>query len=577
MDFNASHYSVFYLIMFFGIYFILKFQRHGSNLIIGNGFLALLSFLFSVAVVTGFYFDHGLPFEKMAAGDWVHYFVCTVGLMPLAEVLFGWIYGITQKWAVKESNAIKWQENGIVIFGISFCVVFGCWLLVWLAYYPGFWNYDPNQVWQFINKDYKTHHPLLHTVLLGACYSTGMDKSNSNSGLILYEMIQMLIMAGIFSYTYVYLCKKISDRIFRGLTLLFYAVFPVNSILAISTTKDVLFSGLVLLCMVLSLQAAEAAPGRRRNIVLVLLLFVCTNMLLFRNNAIYAFALMIGYVLVNLLVHRDRLSMKVLFYVMGCLLAFVIANTMLEKGLHAEKGSIKEMFSVPSQQFGRIYDIVNASGSDMEALELIERYHDMDKSWYNPHLADSMKNTLDIEKNGTVLEYLKNSAGLFWEYPVISIDSFLYLTEGSWNLQDTSHACIYGSGLEERQGYLLTDMRGDYGFVHESKFPRLELLLEEIVSNNAYQNWPVASLIFTPAFYVWIMVICIVGFICTKSRYYGIIISFLCFLFITLLAGPCVLVRYFYPFYVCGPVMVCMLNVSMRGKDDAKLVGEVKL
>lgn len=56
-------------------------------------------------------------------------------------------------------------------------------MLVWLAYYPELWNYDPWQVLQFTQNDYNKHHPLIHTVFLGFCYSVGLVLAYHNPHL----------------------------------------------------------------------------------------------------------------------------------------------------------------------------------------------------------------------------------------------------------------------------------------------------------------------------------------------------------------------------------------------------------
>lgn len=256
-----------------------------------------------------------------------------------------------------------------------------------------------------------------------------------------------------------------------------------------------------------------------------------------------------------------------MLYIICCLVLFEMTDGVLTKVLNASEGEIQEAFSVPSQQFGRIYDVISLSGTDQTTLDIINLYYDMDKSVYMPHIADPMKGTLDIERH-TVISYIKDSLKLLCKYPIISVDSFLYLTEGGWNISDTSHACIYGSGLEGRQGYLLTDVKDNYGIIHKSKFHSLEFFMEHIISNNEYQNWPIISLIFSPALYSWILFVCTFVFVKMKNRYFLFLISFLWLLFLTILAGPCVLIRYYYPLVISSPVLLCMVNVSVQGNGE---------
>ena len=157
------------------------------------------------------------------------------------------------------------------------------------------------------------------------------------------------------------------------------------------------------------------------------------------------------------------------------------------------------------------------------------------------------------------------------KYPLESLDAFLYLTQGAWYINDTTSASIYGSGLETRMGYLLTTYAGGYGIVHESRLPWLEALLEKAFSANAYQKLPVVSYLFSPALYFWILVICTVGFFKSRNGYAFILAGFLWCLYLTVLAGPCVLIRYMYPFVACSPLLIGMLLMSMREKYRSEM------
>ncbi|MBO5472904.1 MAG: hypothetical protein J6A08_03855 [Lachnospiraceae bacterium] len=253
-----------------------------------------------------------------------------------------------------------------------------------------------------------------------------------------------------------------------------------------------------------------------------------------------------------------------------CLAVYYIGDVCLTKALSADDGMIQEALSVPSQQFGRIYTVACANG-DEESKELIEAYYtEMTTERYNPHLSDPMKGHLvNVESAAKVLEYFRTAGKLLVKYPLVSLDSFLYLTEGGWYINDTSCAAIYGTGLETRQGYLLTDVKDrfgtiEFGIVHQSRFPLLENILEHAFSNNEYQKIPILSVLFAPALYFWILAFCMVGLYYVRNVRYLYLTGFLGILYLTVLAGPCIIVRYMYPFIVCSPVLLAMLVKSVR-------------
>lgn len=559
---NAANNSLLYILLFVGIYYITKYKLIESDLLIGNKLLWSVAFIFSVMFVTGIYFDNNLPFEIMTASDRISYLLCILLLTPLFKSIFTAIYIYIEKWSQSEKDKIINEQKTVLTFLIAFAVVFICWIPVWLAYYPGLWNYDvERQVNEFFNSALTKHHPLIHTLLIAGCHSFGIHRENYNSGVILYVFIQMTIMSGIFAYAYVYVCRHIAGKIFRGGVLAFFAVFPVNSMMVIASTKDVIFSGLVLLNLVLSLQVTECASKRRRNIMSGILLVTTVLMLLFRNNASYAFVLFS--ILAIVLAGFRKINWKICLFIICCFLIYKISDAVLTQGLNATEGSIREALSIPCQQFGRIYTNEADPVEDNTIVsEMADKYYFVQPFEYNPRLADPVKRALQTDV--PVAEYMKDSIKLFLEYPIVSIDAFIYLTEGSWSINDIGFASVYGSGLGIWGGYFVTWNSNGLGVVHESKFPQLELFIEHAFSNNEYQNWPIVSIFFAPAFYVWILVLCTLGFIKTKNNIYLILTGFLWSLFLTILAGPTMIIRYLYLFFVCSPILLCMLNVSMR-------------
>lgn len=570
MGLNAANNSLLYILLFVGIYSIIKYKLIDSDLLIGNKLLWGLALVFSATFITGVYFDNDLPFETMTAQDRINYLLCIFLFSPLFKSIFTSIYIYLEKWSQGENSRIIKEQKAVITFLVAFAVIFICWIPVWLAYYPGLWNYD---VERQIDEYYHTygspltkHHPLLHTLLVVGCHSFGLQRDNYNTGVILYMIIQTTIMAGIFAYAYVYVCKHMAGKIFRVGVLVFFAVFPVNSMMVIASTKDVIFSGLVLLCLVLSLQVTECASKNRKNILSGGLMVTSVLMLLFRNNAIYAFVLFAIFTLA--LAAFRKINWKICIFIICCLLMYKISDAALTQGLNASDGSIREALSIPCLQFGRIYTNEADSTEDHTLIsEIADKYYSVESPsfGYNPRLSDPIKRTL--RGDVPVAEYIRDSIKLFFEYPIVSLDALIYLTEGSWNINDIGFASVYGSGLGIWAGYFVTWNVKTLGVEHESKFPGLELFFEHAFSNNEYQNWPVISILFAPAFYIWILVICTLGFIKTKNSMYLLFTGFLWCLFLTILAGPTIIIRYLYMFFICSPILLCMLNVSIREND----------
>ena len=188
---------------------------------------------------------------------------------------------------------------------------------------------------------------------------------------------------------------------------------------------------------------------------------------------------------------------------------------------------------------------------------------------YNPPLADTIKSPVQKinfnEKKSwnNIGQVLAAWAKLGLRYPNEYIDAFLDLTRGYWFLDDVSHAQMLGVGLEERMGLLYTYNSAAEeslpGLEHESKFPWLEGKLEQLVSANTYTGYPVAAVLFHPAFWCWLTVTAFVWFWYRREGGKMMVLLYpLCYL-ATMLLGPTAIVRYVYPFILAGPVILGMV------------------
>lgn len=473
-------------------------------------------------------------------------------------------------------------------------LIFLCWLPVFLAYYPSVFAYDAEgQLYQVIAHDYSTHHPLLHTLFLGAFFKLGgLLPGSYSAGMAMHSVVQMLLMATVFGYTIAYLYRQGASVFLRNIMLLFYALFPTNSILALSTTKDVLFSALVLL-YTLSLHRLVTKLGRAEtnddknglqnglqsglravnedgeatgNWLLYMLWSVL--LLLFRNNAVYAFVLTAPCLTFGLYRMRDvkpGVWKRYLVCTLAVLVLFGVGNVSLKAVTGARNGSPREMLSIPLQQMARTR--VKAEETLSPAMrQEVEKY--LPSEWvfaaYNPYLADPVKNRAVIHDNPAGL--IKTWIKLGVAHPQIYIDAFLHNSIGYWFIEDCTHAQIYGIGTESGFGYLSTDNRtmpAGCEIIEHSYLPGLRGLMERIVSDNVYQNVPVVRIIFAPALYWWMLCMYMAVIIYRRKYKMLIPVMFLAAYYMTLLLSPTVLIRYMYPYVVTIPAICCCLKSDL--------------
>lgn len=465
--------------------------------------------------------------------------------------------------------------------------IFLCWLPVFLAYYPSVFAYDAEgQLYQVIAGDYSTHHPLLHTLFLGAFFRLGGALGSYQAGMAAHSVVQMLLMALAFGRALSWLYERKTPRSIRIILFAFYGLFPANSILALSTTKDVLFSALVLLCTLqlyrLTADCENAAAGAGDRTVFVCLAVL---MLLLRNNAVYAFALSVPILYAALRWEKtDHVSRgkdggragaatgrKWLLTAVAVLLFYGICAFSLKAAVRAESGSPREMLSVPLQQMARVR-VTAEEQIDPAMRQELDQY--ISSEWvfaaYHPHLADPVKNRAVIHDNPAGL--IKTWVRLGLRFPAVYVDAFLDNSLGLWYLWDTSHAEVYGIGTESGFGYLSTDNRpmpAGCEIVEKSFLPGLRAVLERIVSDNAYQKVPFIRLLFAPALYWWLLWFYLTAALYRRETGEALPAVFLTAYYLTLLLSPTVIVRYLYPLMVTVPVILShFLTADSNAKQE---------
>ncbi len=466
---------------------------------------------------------------------------------PSLAWVFMQVYGFFVKMAGRSPLP---EGHGKKVFWGSFAFLFLCWLVVFLAYYPGLLAYDAkDQIPQATTGVYDSHHPLVHTLLLGAFYLLGGVLGSYNIGIALYCLFQMAFLCLILSYAVTYLYKAKVSTWFLGASLCFFALFPVGPILGISTTKDTLFSALFLL-LVVSLHQIFLSPGLLKK-PLFLLRFLGAALLfcLFRNNGVIALAFLLVFGFLFLSGKKARLRFSASMLVV--LFASFGISAGLQNGLHSKKVGFRETLSVPLQQVSRVFHLHNQEldcGAELVAF-VPYAYFAL------PHLSDPIKSTANVDAEN-LPDFFKLWASLLVQYPVEYLDAFLLQNLGFWYLDDLSHSEIYGVGLEKGQGYVSTYISEGFSVERRSLLPSLESFYDRLFTQNEYLTVPFLSFFFSPSFFLWSFCLLVCYALYTKNK--AVLFASLLLLgnIPALLLGPAVLIRYAFPYVLCCPILL---------------------
>lgn len=479
-----------------------------------------------------------------------------IGLIPLGiAVSLNVLQFLDRERKNHNSKSIAFSLNKY--FFVTTIFIFLFWLPVLLSYYPAIFAYDvTNQLGQVINGHFSTFHPLVHTLFLGFFYKVGEGLGSYTFGMFLASIFQMVLMASIFSYSVLYVSDSWKNKLSGILAFLFYAFFPVNSLLAISTVKDSLFSVIVLWFVLECYKLRKVSFAYERKHAYSCFVVSGMLMFLFRNNAVYAFILMLpAYVVLIRKNKRTFLKWSIITIIL-----YLVSSNILVALLKADGGNILEALSVPVQQIARV-GIYDRGELDTDLQEEIRYYIPDDLlENYAEAISDGIKNFMDEEKvKKEPWRFLKLYLKLFLKFPNTYLDAFLIMTQGNWFWDDTSNANIYGSGLDSRLGYLLTNhkmMPEGYEVEEKCFLPHLRNAYEFLFSANYYQKMPVISFLFAPALYWWIVYLYVWIKLYQKKKEDIVPAVFLVGYYVTLLFGPVCLIRYMYPFVVCAPLLV---------------------
>ena len=436
------------------------------------------------------------------------------------------------------------------------------WSPVFLAFFPGMFDHDADvQLAQYLNGTIDAWHPPLHTLWLGLCYSLGDFIGSYNIAFAIHTLSQMGMMAAIFAYALCYLDEIACPRIICNALMLIFAVSPVHSVLVISCTKDILFTGLYLV-IALEYHRFFRHPDFRPITILkflVLALFAC----LMRNNACYG---LLAFCPLSVLLARRGLRLRVAALTLSCFALSFFAYQTIQNQVGNKVVEIRETMSIPIQQLARTCLLVPEDEHPYreEILEYLPRpdeylyYRSDDLKWQRPELvAQRLPEFLDL--------WLR----VVQEYPVISMDAFLKQTQGYWWMDDESHARSYGSGYDTNIGYLFMRQFEGFQIGHVGFLPPLKHLFRLLFNDNLYQKIPILSLLFAPAFYLWLALLVACRALVKKQ----IPILIVCLLMLcyqaTLFLGPCVLIRYNYPLMVITTIALIMTFIPSACKDTA--------
>lgn len=481
----------------------------------------------------------------------------TILFSALLIFVFRYLRNIIKK--IHESKIGLWSER---VFGskfsyyLIFCGLLVCWIPAFLAVYPGIYSYDAGpQVWQiFGGQGLSAHHPLVHTLLLDGCFYLGhYITGNYNTGLLIYTLVQSIFMAACFSYAINKMKILNVDPIIQTISFLFFAFSPINQIWVMTTTKDVIFAGFILVLLVDTVECVvkkEEFFSLKINLIkyCIVAMFMC----LFRNQGIYVLILLFPFMMFIMKGERKK---TLLMFLVPILITKIFTGP-ISTSLGVQSANPREALSVPIQQLARV---ITLSPDTITEEEKNTVYQYIPKSYidtYNPITSDTVK-------EGFNQELFKDDSKSFFKVWLsvglrnkkIYIDSFLYGSYGYFYMDESPYWIQFilfdGAWLQPDQNILNIE--------RSSKFPKYEEYLRRVSVDLIQDKIPVVSTVLNEAFPFWVLMVT-VSVLLYRKQYSRIVPLFLVAGFWgTTLLGPLIAIRYAYPIIVCVPTMLAMM------------------
>ena len=481
----------------------------------------------------------------------------SVSIFPLNYLLLKYV----DKFKIQKSDNINYKK----IFVITFLIILFFNFLVFLALYPGEYGYDAGfQIMEILEKDVQitSHFSLLFSFILAKVVNLGKVLFGSYQvGFGIYCFLQMTFLSYVATKITVFCVKRIPNKIIYFINILFFIFFPLYTLMSISAAQDSVFAGLfclIILNVIELIENKDYWKNKLKPISLGILIFL---LCLIRNNGFYCILISIPFIFLSC---KNKKVVVLLIFIIP-LFAYKIYSGPVFNILGVTKtDTFREMLSIPSQQFARVYNY-NLKVFSKEELKQLKKFYpqidDFKYYTYRQSIADPTKSVLN---NKYVKSNLKDYISLWTSNgvkdPENYVEAFLLNSLGFWypnkNYNDDR---MYHPYIEIE---MMDAAKWNPRYVQikrESKFPIYEKILNITIGKNAWKRIPIISTIFTTGTYFIIFIFLFLLTILRRNFKYMLPISIILGLYATLFLSPVALFRYCFPIIMVSPLMINLI------------------
>ncbi len=464
-----------------------------------------------------------------------------------------WVPAVFRKWREKYGRRELFRGLSVPFWGRVGLLLL-MWMPVFLAIFPGALAYDANEQWRQVRGwAITSHHPVIHTLLVGACLEGGYRLAGSyNLGIAVYTLLQMFTLAVIFSYGISFLRRYGVPALARLPVFLFWGLSPVVQLFSTSMTKDIYFSGVLLLFFLLLVDYSAQGQGflesGRKKLAFV---FVAFGTMILRNNGFY----IVLVVLAVMFFAGRGCRRKLLPVFAGIAVLFAVYTGPVYHMLGVSRGGVQEMMSVPLQQMARTW-LFHYNELEPEDRALLEELVPGENLLgYISTVSDGVKNNFNREawdenKGGYVKLWIK--WGL--SYPMEYAASFLLNTLDYWYPGGVVDGYAPGSGKSDYFYYMVNEP-GE----RVEMLPGVHEFYRSLSEDAEVSRKPGMFLLLSPGWYLLVFLYASGYFLARRRKVFYLPVCGIFILIFTVLMGPVALVRYVLPLFYVFPLLLIFM------------------
>ena len=441
--------------------------------------------------------------------------------------------------------------------------------IVILAEYPGFFVYDAqDELNEVLTRSFSTHHPLLHVLLLGGIIALVHKVTGSwNAGIFAYTFLQMLVITFVLAYVIRFMRKKGIGKRSVVLCTLYYGVFPVIVMYNLCSSKDGLFTALLLYVTLSLLKLVEDKEAFLKNrAYTVSFVAAAVLMPLFRHNGFYAYLVFLPFAFIYF---RKEMTKKLAAILIVPVVIYLVVNAVLGAALSSKGTDHQEMLTVPIMQMARVYTYEKDTMSE-EDIETLEAYIPKENlAMYTPRVSDMVKygfnNELYEQNSG---DFIKLWTKLFFEHPATYLNAWFLTSYGYWfpgaliNVYKGTTVFTFTYTDSSYFGYEV-ELPGE----RHSLIPAIDNFYRYISIGTFHKDNPVPALLFSPGLCI-LLYLFVIFYRLSKGKFDRVLPFVPIMLnWLTVLLGPTYLVRYVAILWYAFPLLLAAKTEWVGGES----------